>query len=96
MLAQQEEKTKLIDSYQRHIHKLRVQLTDACNFRCFYCMPMDIKFKPHNELLKPKEIFDICSVLNEDFGIDEMRITGGEPTIRPEFEEIVTLLWVKK
>lgn len=92
MLTQQEEKTKLIDSYQRHIHKLRVQLTDACNFRCFYCMPMDIKFKPHHELLTPKEIFDICSVLNEDFGIDEMRITGGEPTIRPEFEEIVTLL----
>ncbi|MFN8576382.1 MAG: GTP 3',8-cyclase MoaA [Candidatus Sericytochromatia bacterium] len=86
------EEKKVIDSYQRHIHKLRVQLTDACNFRCFYCMPENIKFKPHKDLLTPKEIYDICSILNEDFGIDELRITGGEPTIRPEFEEIVNLL----
>jgi cyclic pyranopterin phosphate synthase len=86
------EKKRVIDSYQRHIHKLRVQLTDACNFRCFYCMPENIKFKPHKDLLTPKEIFNICSILNEDFGVDELRITGGEPTIRPEFEEIVTLL----
>ncbi|GIW21398.1 MAG: cyclic pyranopterin phosphate synthase [Candidatus Sericytochromatia bacterium] len=80
---------KLIDSYQRLIHKLRVQLTDACNFRCFYCMPLDMKFKPHSELLTSEEIYQICFILNQDFGIDELRITGGEPTIRPEFEEIV-------
>lgn len=83
---------KLVDQYKRHIHKLRVQLTDACNFRCFYCMPENVLFKPHSELLTPQEIYNICSILNEDFGIDELRITGGEPTVRTEFEEIVELL----
>lgn len=82
----------LIDSFQRHIHKLRVQLTDACNFRCFYCMPENMKFKPNKDLLTPEEIYNICKILNEDFGVDELRMTGGEPTLRPEFKEIVTLL----
>lgn len=84
--------TRLIDEHRRHIHKLRVQLTDACNFRCFYCMPVNIKFKPHSELLTPKEIFEICSILTENYGVDELRLTGGEPTIRPEFEDIVNRL----
>ncbi len=78
----------LIDQYKRHIHKLRVQLTDACNFRCFYCMPENIKFKKRNDLLSSQEIVDICTILNE-FGIDEMRLTGGEPTISKDFEKIV-------
>ncbi|MBC7474287.1 MAG: radical SAM protein, partial [Candidatus Sericytochromatia bacterium] len=78
----------LIDQYKRHIHKLRVQLTDACNFRCFYCMPENIKFKKRNDLLSSQEIIDICTILN-DFGIDEMRLTGGEPTISKDFEKIV-------
>lgn len=85
-------KNRLIDSYKRHIHKLRVQLTDACNFRCFYCMPENIKFKPHSELLTTEELYNICSILTENFGVDELRLTGGEPTIRPEFENIVTKL----
>jgi len=84
-------KKKLVDGYSRHIHKLRVQLTDACNFRCFYCMPKDIRFLPKNDLLTPEEIFSICSILN-DFGIDEIRITGGEPTLRTEFNEIISRL----
>lgn len=83
---------KLIDPHQRHIHKLRVQLTDACNFRCFYCMPENIKFKAKKDLLTPEEIYNICKILNKSFGVDEIRLTGGEPTIRPEFNEIVNLL----
>lgn len=92
MITQEKQQIKLIDPKQRLIHKLRVQLTDACNFRCFYCMPENMKFKPHSELLTPDEIYNICSILNENFGVDELRLTGGEPTIRPEFEEIVTKL----
>lgn len=80
---------KITDKYLRHIHKLRVQLTDACNFRCFYCMPEDIKFQKISNLLKHDEIISICSTLVE-FGIDEIRLTGGEPLLRPEFEEIVS------
>lgn len=79
---------KIEDKYLRHIHKLRVQLTDACNFRCFYCMPENIKFKKRNELLSADEIINISSEL-VNLGIDEIRVTGGEPTIRAEFEEIM-------
>ncbi len=67
----------LVDNNGRQIHKLRVQLTDACNFRCFYCMPIEAKFSSFH----PQKLLDICSAL-VDFGIDEMRISGGEPTLR--------------
>ncbi len=79
----------LQDTHGRHIHKLRVQLTDACNFRCFYCMPEGTRFLPTHELLTPSEIIQICSTLNT-LGVDEIRVTGGEPTVRPEFSEIMT------
>ncbi|MCK5581415.1 MAG: radical SAM protein [Candidatus Omnitrophica bacterium] len=79
---------QLIDPYGRVIHKLRVQLIDACNFRCFYCMPSNAKFFRPSELLTASELLHICSGL-VDSGIDEIRISGGEPTIRKDFEEIV-------
>ncbi len=78
----------LQDTHGRHIHKLRVQLTDACNFRCFYCMPEGTRFYPAHELLAPGEIVQICSALNH-LGVDEIRVTGGEPTVRAEFAEIM-------
>ncbi len=79
---------KIEDKYLRHIHKLRVQLTDACNFRCFYCMPENVKFKKQPELLSKDKIVSISAEL-VNLGIDEIRITGGEPTIRKDFKEIV-------
>ncbi len=81
----------LQDSQGRHIHKLRIQLTDACNFRCFYCMPEEAKFLRFQNLLRPQEFETICSGLI-DLGVDEIRITGGEPTLRPDFDEIMTRL----
>jgi len=54
-------------------------------------MPANVKFMDKANLLSSAEIFRICSVLN-DFGIDEIRLTGGEPTIREEFKEIVLKL----
>ena len=82
---------KLTDSHGRTLHKLRVQLTDACNFRCLYCMPLDAKFLPPDFLMQPEEIQEIVSNL-VDFGVDELRLTGGEPTIRREFVDIVSRL----
>ncbi len=82
-------KPRLIDRHGRILHKLRVQLTDACNFRCFYCMPVNVKFFPAAQLLDAKELVDICANL-VDSGIDEMRISGGEPTLREDFEDIVS------
>lgn len=79
---------RLIDPHRRWIHKLRVQLTDACNFRCFYCMPENATFAPPNALLSSDEIITIVSRL-VDHGIDEVRLTGGEPTLRRDLEQIV-------
>ncbi len=81
-------KIGLIDPHGRSIHKLRVQINDACNFRCFYCMPQRAQFTPSQNLLSPLELMEICSNLVE-LGIDEMRISGGEPTLRKDFCEIV-------
>lgn len=83
-----ESKSILVDAHGRQIHKLRVQLTDACNFRCFYCMPPAAKFLPSSALLSSDELLDICSAL-VDFGIDEIRVSGGEPTLRRDFEKII-------
>src|SRR3989338_1899533 len=79
---------QLVDPHGRRIHKLRVQLTDSCNFRCFYCMPVNAKFLSSSELLKADEFIEICSNLVE-WGIDEIKISGGEPTLRKDFEKII-------
>src|SRR6185369_9577798 len=81
----------LQDSHGRVMRKLRVQLTDACNFRCFYCMPEGTRFHSAVELLPPEEIASVARILNET-GIEEVRVTGGEPTVRPEFDRIMSLL----
>jgi GTP 3',8-cyclase len=78
----------LQDPQGRQIRKLRVQLTDACNFRCFYCMPEGSRFQPANRLLSPAEITSICEALSL-LGVEEIRVTGGEPTVRPEFDAII-------
>ena len=81
-------KSRLVDSHGRLIHKLRVQLTDSCNFRCFYCMPQAVKFLPTSHLMSSSELVEITSGLVE-LGIDEIRVSGGEPTLRSDFEEII-------
>lgn len=79
---------KLIDPHGRHIHKLRLALLDACNFRCIYCMPQNPKFLPSKDLLKREEIKYLVNYL-VNLGIDEVRLTGGEPTLRSDFCSIV-------
>lgn len=69
------------DSYGRHLHYLRVSLTDACNLRCVYCMPEDIVFRPAASLLQDDEILTLVRVA-ASLGVDKIRLTGGEPTVR--------------
>ncbi len=78
---------KLIDSHGRRMKKLRLNLLDACNMRCMYCMPEDQKFKKLSELLTPTQMKSIVSNLVE-FGIEEVRLTGGEPLMHPQFRSI--------
>ena len=81
----------LIDPSGRVMRKLRVSLTDACQYRCFYCMPENPTFTRNADLLSASEYRAICSEL-VDRGIEELRVTGGEPTVRPEFREIMAAL----
>lgn len=78
----------MYDSYGRHLHYLRVSLTDACNLRCVYCMPEDITFRPAASLLQDEEILTLVQVA-ASLGVDKVRLTGGEPTIRRGVVELV-------
>lgn len=78
----------LIDSHFRTMKKLRVSLLDACNFRCIYCMPEDAKFSNRNNYLPYEELVKIVENLVV-LGIDEVRLTGGEPTLSPDFMNTV-------
>lgn len=77
------------DSYGREINYLRISITDRCNLRCVYCMPMDgMTFVPGPELLTPEEIERIVQAAAEA-GFRKVRLTGGEPTLRQDVVEIV-------
>ncbi len=79
---------KALDAYGRHIHYLRVSLTDKCNLRCVYCMPEQMVFRPNEELLTDDE-FVIVLRAADMLGFDKYRLTGGEPTVRPNLAGIV-------
>lgn len=81
----------LVDRLGRRMRKLRVSLTGSCNFRCTYCMPKDALRHAESRWLRPAEIQAICRELAA-LGIEEIRLTGGEPTVRREFDEIVASL----
>jgi cyclic pyranopterin phosphate synthase len=77
-----------IDRFGRHIHYLRISLTDHCNLRCIYCMPEDQTFRPNAELMQDDEIL-LLARLFADLGFDKIRLTGGEPTVRAHVVDIV-------
>ena len=84
---------ELIDSFGRVHRDLRISVTDRCNFRCTYCMPEDgLDWLPRSELLTFEEIERVARVLVERFGIDSIRLTGGEPTVRAKLPVLVELL----
>ncbi len=79
---------QLVDQWNRRIRKLRVSLTDQCNLRCRYCMPLHPEFMAKSSYLSPQQYRDIIGELLA-YGIEAIRITGGEPLIRREFAEIM-------
>jgi cyclic pyranopterin phosphate synthase len=82
----------LRDSWGREIHSVRVSVTDKCNFRCKYCMPAEgLEWLPRDEVLSYEEIARIVRVLAA-MGVDEVRLTGGEPLVRRELPVLVSLL----
>lgn len=84
---------QLIDTFGRVHRDLRIAVTDRCNFRCTYCMPEEgMNWLPREELLTFEEIERIASLLVDRFGIDSIRLTGGEPTIRAHLPILIRKL----
>ena len=80
----------LVDGYGRVHRDLRISVTDRCNFRCTYCMPAEgMNWLPRSEVLTFEEIERIARVCVERFGVDSIRLTGGEPTVRAHLPILV-------
>ena len=81
----------LVDGFGRAHTDLRVSVTDRCNLRCTYCMPLDVVFKPRSELLSFEEIERVVRVAVAR-GIRSVRLTGGEPLVRRDLDVLVRSL----
>jgi cyclic pyranopterin phosphate synthase len=82
----------LKDQWGRSIEYLRISVTDRCNFRCVYCMPKEgLQWLPKAEILSYEEITEVVRQL-APLGLRRLRITGGEPTIRPDLESLIRQL----
>ncbi len=80
---------ELVDGHGRRVTYIRISVTDRCNLRCVYCMPEDQKFRPLPHLMSRVEIARAARLL-ASFGIEKIRLTGGEPTTRPDLPGIVS------
>lgn len=82
----------LRDGFGRSIEYLRISVTDRCNFRCLYCMPLSgLEWLPKSDILTYEEIARVVSEL-APLGLRRLRITGGEPTLRPDLEVLIGML----
>jgi GTP 3',8-cyclase len=83
----------LIDKHGRTVRDLRISVTDRCNFRCTYCMPEEgLKWLDKAEVLSFEEIERVSRILVERFGINSLRLTGGEPTVRAHLPRLIAQL----
>lgn len=73
--------SRLIDPFARAITYLRLSVTDRCDFRCTYCMAENMDFLPKRQILSLEEMDRLCSVFIR-FGVQKLRVTGGEPLVR--------------
>lgn len=82
----------VVDQFGRAIEYLRISVTDRCNFRCRYCMPLEgLPWLPKSDILSYEEIRDVVAQL-APLGLRRVRLTGGEPTIRPQLSTLVRMI----
>lgn len=79
----------LTDRHGRTHRSLRISIVDKCDLRCTYCMPEDQRFLPREELMTRAEIAAIARLFVERYGVTKVRLTGGEPLVRPDAVDIV-------
>ena len=80
----------LVDTYGRVHRDLRISVTDRCNFRCTYCMPAEgMQWLPREAVLTFEEIERVTRLCVEHYGVDSVRLTGGEPTVRAHLPVLV-------
>lgn len=79
---------QLSDQFGRRFPYLRLSVTDVCNYRCSYCLPNGYKKSCTDTFLHQEEIVRLCTAF-AGLGVWKIRLTGGEPTIREDFIEIV-------
>ena len=85
--------TPLVDSFGRTVRDLRISVTDRCNFRCTYCMPAEgMTWLDRGDVLTYGEIERIARVFTERFGLESIRLTGGEPTVRAHLPLLIERL----
>lgn len=82
----------LRDRFGRTMKKLRISLTDRCNFRCVYCMPECPVWGPRDVVLSLEELHHLASVFVARFGVEQIRLTGGEPLLRTGAPRLVSML----
>jgi cyclic pyranopterin phosphate synthase len=83
----------LVDSFGRTVRDLRISVTDRCNFRCTYCMPEEgMTWLPRTEVLSYEELHRVARICVERFGVDGIRLTGGEPTVRAHLPVLIEKL----
>ncbi|MFZ6772469.1 GTP 3',8-cyclase MoaA [Undibacterium sp. SXout7W] len=92
----QEPSGLLSDAMGRPLHDLRISVTDRCNFRCVYCMPKEVfgkdyPYLPHASLLSFEEITRIAKIFAAH-GVKKIRLTGGEPLLRKNIEDLIAML----
>ena len=87
---------QLVDVFGRPLHDLRISVTDRCNFRCTYCMPKEVfghdyRFLDRKELLDFEEITRLARAA-VGLGVKKLRLTGGEPLVRRDLEQLIAML----
>jgi len=87
---------EMIDAFKRPLRDLRISVTDRCNFRCTYCMPKEVfgrdyQFLARGEILSFEEITRLARIFVQH-GVEKIRLTGGEPTLRRDLPKLVQML----
>ena len=87
----EQEDLSLVDSFGRRARKLRLSVIDKCNFRCNFCMPESPEWLPNDKVLSFEEITRLVKIFSL-FGVDRIRITGGEPLVRKDIEKLIPMI----